>query len=113
MGDESTHISLERDGRIAVTTQPHPGGQGHETTLAQVASDELQVRFEDVVVRYGDTHVTPPALVATGGTISVRGTPAVGLSRGELARIERKSPIACRSESIATSRPPAPTRGRG
>ncbi|MCU1344956.1 MAG: aerobic-type carbon monoxide dehydrogenase, large subunit CoxL/CutL-like protein, partial [Acidimicrobiia bacterium] len=45
-----------------------PHGQGHETTLAQVAADQLGVRFEDVVVRYGDTDFTPPALVATGGS---------------------------------------------
>ena len=68
MGDETTHISLERDGRIAVITQQQPHGQGHETTLAQVAADELGVRFEDVVVRYGDTDFTPPALISTGGS---------------------------------------------
>ena len=49
-------------------TRQQPHGQGHETTLAQVASDELGVRFEDVRVVYGDTDVTPFALVGTGGS---------------------------------------------
>ena len=32
---------LEADGTVAVFTQQMPHGQGHETTLAQVAADEL------------------------------------------------------------------------
>jgi carbon-monoxide dehydrogenase large subunit len=68
MGNEVTHMSVERDGRVAIITQQQPHGQGHETTLAQVAADELGVRFDDIVVRYGDTAITPVALVATGGS---------------------------------------------
>jgi carbon-monoxide dehydrogenase large subunit len=68
MGDQVAHISVERGGKIAIITQQQPHGQGHETTLAQVAADELGVAFEDVCVRYGDTDITPPALVATGGS---------------------------------------------
>jgi len=68
MGQQVTHVSVERDGKIVVITQQQPHGQGHETTLAQVASDELGVAFEDITVRYGDTDITPIALVATGGS---------------------------------------------
>ena len=68
LGDETTHVWLERDGSVVVVTQQHPHGQGHQTTLAQVVSDELGVAFEDVTVRYGDTDFTPFALVATGGS---------------------------------------------
>jgi carbon-monoxide dehydrogenase large subunit len=68
MGNEVTHVSIERDGKTVIITQQHPHGQGHETTLAQVAADELGVRFEDITVRYGDTDITPVALVATGGS---------------------------------------------
>ena len=68
MGDEVTHVSLEHDGTVRIVTQQQPHGQGHETTLAQVAADELGVRFEDVKVVFGDTDVTPFALVGTGGS---------------------------------------------
>ena len=68
LGDEVTHVSVDADGKIVVVTRQQPHGQGHETTLAQVASDELGVRFEDVRVVYGDTDVTPFALVGTGGS---------------------------------------------
>jgi carbon-monoxide dehydrogenase large subunit len=68
LGNEVTHVSLERDGAITIITQQHPHGQGHQTTLAQVASDELGVAISDITVRYGDTDFTPFALVATGGS---------------------------------------------
>ena len=48
VGDEATHLFLDDDGRLVIVTRQQPHGQGHETTLAQVAADELGVRFEDV-----------------------------------------------------------------
>lgn len=68
MGSEVTHLSLDEDGRIEIVTRQQPHGQGHETTLAQVAADEFGVRIEDVSVRYGDTDITPAAIVGTGGS---------------------------------------------
>jgi carbon-monoxide dehydrogenase large subunit len=68
LGNETTRLYLEPDGRLVIVTRQQPHGQGHETTLAQVAADELGVRFEDITVRYGDTDITPPALVGTGGS---------------------------------------------
>jgi carbon-monoxide dehydrogenase large subunit len=70
MGKEVAHLSLESDGRVTVITRQQPHGQGHETTLAQVAADELGVPFESVQVLYGDTDITPFALVGTGGSRS-------------------------------------------
>jgi carbon-monoxide dehydrogenase large subunit len=68
MGKEVTHVSIEDDGKVTIVTRQQPHGQSHETTLAQVAVDELGVRFEDVRVVFGDTDVTPFALVGTGGS---------------------------------------------
>ncbi len=68
MGQEVAKVSLGDDGGIVIVTRQQPHGQSHETTLAQVASDELSVRFEDVRVIFGDTDVTPVALVGTGGS---------------------------------------------
>jgi carbon-monoxide dehydrogenase large subunit len=68
MGNQVTHVSVADDGKIEVITQQQPHGQGHETTLAQVAADELGVAFEDVRVLYGDTDITPVTLIATGGS---------------------------------------------
>jgi carbon-monoxide dehydrogenase large subunit len=68
LGNETSHVSVERDGSITVITQQHPHGQGTQTTLAQVAADELGVPFDRVTVKYGDTDFTPFALVSTGGS---------------------------------------------
>jgi carbon-monoxide dehydrogenase large subunit len=68
MGEEVSHVSVEEDGTVVIVTRQQPHGQGHETTLTQVAVDELGVRFEDVRVVYGDTDVTPVALIGTGGS---------------------------------------------
>ena len=68
LGNETSHVSVERDGSITVVTQQHPHGQGTQTTLAQVAADELGVPFDQVTVKYGDTNITPFALVSTGGS---------------------------------------------
>ena len=52
---DSSRIHLEPDGSVVVTTGVHSHGQGHETSLAQVAADYLGVRLEDVKIVQGDT----------------------------------------------------------
>jgi carbon-monoxide dehydrogenase large subunit len=67
---EPARSVLEADGTVSVYTQQMPHGQGHETTLAQIAADELGVPIEQVRVRYGDTSITPFGLSGTGGSRS-------------------------------------------
>jgi aerobic carbon-monoxide dehydrogenase large subunit len=67
---EAARAVLQRDGTVSVFTPQMPHGQGHETTLAQVAADELGVPLEQVQVRYGDTNLTPFSLMGTGGSRS-------------------------------------------
>jgi aerobic carbon-monoxide dehydrogenase large subunit len=68
LGHETTRLRIEPDGKLVIFTRQQPHGQGHETTLAQVAAQEFGVALEDITVRYGDTDVTPVALVGTGGS---------------------------------------------
>jgi carbon-monoxide dehydrogenase large subunit len=67
---EPIRVVLEEDGTVTVYTQQMPHGQSHETTLAQVAADELGVAIEQVQVRYGDTAIVPFGLMGTGGSRS-------------------------------------------
>jgi len=67
---EPARTLLEPDGTVSVFTQQMPHGQGHETTLAQVAADELSVPIEQVQLRFGDTAITPFGLMGTGGSRS-------------------------------------------
>jgi carbon-monoxide dehydrogenase large subunit len=52
--DTST-VRMEPSGKVTVFTSVTSQGQGHQTTLAQIAADALGVPLEDVVVRAGDT----------------------------------------------------------
>src|SRR3712207_1622323 len=65
--------------RISVKTQ----GQGHETTFAQIVSQELGIPAEDIEVVHGDTDQTPFGL----GTYGSRSTPVSG---GATAMVARK-----------------------
>jgi carbon-monoxide dehydrogenase large subunit len=67
---EPAYTVLETDGSVTIITQQVPHGQGHETTLAQIAADELCVPVDAVRVRYGDTGVAPFSLMGTGGSRS-------------------------------------------
>ena len=52
---ESGEVRVHPTGQVTVFTGSHSHGQGHETTLAQVAADELGVPIESVEVVHGDT----------------------------------------------------------
>jgi carbon-monoxide dehydrogenase large subunit len=59
---------LEIDGHLTVITAQAPHGQGHETTLAQIAASEFGVPLDHVRVVHGDTQQTPFSIIGTGGS---------------------------------------------
>ncbi len=61
-------VQLDADGTVTLFTSQQPHGQGHETTLAQLTADRLDVPFERVRVVWGDTDLVPFNLVGTGGS---------------------------------------------
>ncbi|MXP23414.1 molybdopterin-dependent oxidoreductase [Gordonia sp. HNM0687] len=65
---EDATVRMEPNGHVVVITSQQPHGQGHQTTLAQLAADELGVPFDHVRVMYGDTDQTPYNLIGTGGS---------------------------------------------
>jgi carbon-monoxide dehydrogenase large subunit len=71
---ESAQVRIQPDGSAIIFAGSSPHGQGHETTFAQIASDELGIPFERISVRFGDT-----ATVLQGiGTMGSRGVPTSG-----------------------------------
>ncbi len=71
---ESAQVRIQPDGSAIVFAGSSPHGQGHETTFAQIASDELGIAFDKIQVRTGDT-----ATVLQGvGTMGSRGVPTSG-----------------------------------
>jgi carbon-monoxide dehydrogenase large subunit len=87
---DTASLRMEPDGTLRVAVGLHNHGQGHETTIAQIAADELGLSVEDVDVVYGDT-----AIVGYGmGTWASRSTVTSGgatiLAAGDLrAKIMR------------------------
>jgi len=67
---EAANVRLESDGRLVVVTAQVPHGQSHETTLAQVAADEMGVPFEHVRVEYGDSRTAPFKFTGSGGSMA-------------------------------------------
>jgi carbon-monoxide dehydrogenase large subunit len=65
---EPARAVLEADGTVSIHTQQVPHGQSHETTLAQVAADELGVAVEQIRVVYGNSSTSPFGLIGTGAS---------------------------------------------
>ncbi|MSP11189.1 MAG: xanthine dehydrogenase family protein molybdopterin-binding subunit [Pelagibacteraceae bacterium] len=53
---ESAEVRFNPTGQISVYTGSHSHGQGHDTTFAQIAADELGVAMENIDVVHGDTN---------------------------------------------------------
>jgi carbon-monoxide dehydrogenase large subunit len=68
LGAEQTRARLDPDGTVVVYTGQMPHGQGHQTTLAQIAADQMGVAFEQVRIEVGDTDLVPPGF--TGGSLA-------------------------------------------
>ncbi|MFB9269944.1 xanthine dehydrogenase family protein molybdopterin-binding subunit [Bradyrhizobium erythrophlei] len=77
-GFDQAHVKLTPDGALEVSAGIHTIGQGLETTLAQIASEQTGVPFRDIRVTLGDTATTPfstgayasRGIVMSGGAVS-------------------------------------------
>ena len=67
---EAANVRLESDGHLVVVTSQVPHGQSHETTLAQIAADEMGIPFDHVKVVHGDTRTAPFKFTGTGGSMA-------------------------------------------
>ena len=83
---EQAFARLTPDGRLEVRLGIQSIGQGLETTLAQVAADCLGIDPADVVVRLGDTELSPYSSGAWGSRGMVWAGGATARTCRELAR---------------------------
>jgi carbon-monoxide dehydrogenase large subunit len=91
-GYESCTARLLSDGSLHLLVGIQSHGQGLETTLAQVAHQELGIAFDKIWVRHGDTAVSPFGM----GTFASRSMVMAGGAVAKAARLlaERVRPIA-------------------
>src|SRR5207248_3098435 len=83
-GYDSASVRMDPDGQVRVAVGLHSHGQGHETTIAQIAADELGVEPADVRVVFGDTAVVPYGLGTWGSRSAVYCGGATILAAGDI-----------------------------
>lgn len=77
-GFESAHARFTPDGMLMLLVGIQNHGQGLETTLAQVAHQELGIPISDITVRHGDSSLSPygmgtfasRSMTMSGGAVS-------------------------------------------
>ena len=79
---ETARLVMDARGFLVLFTGSSPHGQGLETTLAQLVSQEMDVPLEKVRVVYGDTDLIPLGT----GTFGSRSIAAGGSAAVEVAR---------------------------
>jgi aerobic carbon-monoxide dehydrogenase large subunit len=88
---EGATVRIDPSGQVYVMIGVAAQGQGHATTLAQVAAAELGAAFDDVVVLGGDTQQFPIGMGTGGSRVMVNSGPAVAGAarevRGKAARV--------------------------
>jgi carbon-monoxide dehydrogenase large subunit len=89
---EAGSIRVHPTGSITVFTGTHSHGQGHETTFAQLVSEQLGVPIENVDVVHGDTNKIPFGM----GTYGSR-----SLAVGGSALVKAMDKIITKSKRIA------------
>lgn len=87
---ESAEIRVNPTGSVLVFTGSHSHGQGHETTFAQVVSEQLGVPFDQVEVVHGDTGRVDFGLGTYGSrSIAVGGSALIRASEKIIAKGKR------------------------
>ncbi|MEE4172824.1 MAG: molybdopterin cofactor-binding domain-containing protein, partial [Xanthomonadales bacterium] len=76
---EAGTIRVNPTGSVTVLTGSHSHGQGHETTFAQLVTEELGVDFDNVEVVHGDTGKVPFGMGTYGSrSLAVGGVALMG-----------------------------------
>ncbi|OLC53786.1 MAG: hypothetical protein AUH77_09715, partial [Candidatus Rokubacteria bacterium 13_1_40CM_4_69_39] len=118
---EGATVRVDPSGKVYVLIGVASQGQGHATTLAQIAASELGAAFEDVVVSAGDTTLFPFGMGTGGSRVMANAGPAVARTAREVrARAARVAAelLECAPEDVRIEASRAfvagvPTRGVG
>jgi aerobic carbon-monoxide dehydrogenase large subunit len=86
---ENATVEVHPDGSATILTGTSPHGQGHVTTWAMLASEELGIPLDKFTVKWGDTDLIPEG-GGTGGSRSLQqGGAAVQQAARELIDVAR------------------------
>lgn len=83
---EGATVRVDPSGKVYVLVGVTAQGQGHATTLAQIAAEELGVPLADVAVVAGDTSQFPFGMGTGGSRVAANAGPAVARTAREVRR---------------------------
>jgi aerobic carbon-monoxide dehydrogenase large subunit len=89
---EGATVRVDPSGKVYVYIGVTAQGQGHATTLAQIAAAELGAAWEDVQVHAGDTAMFPFGMGTGGSRVAANSGPAVAQTAREVR--ERATKVA-------------------
>ncbi|MGZ4154486.1 MAG: xanthine dehydrogenase family protein molybdopterin-binding subunit, partial [Actinomycetota bacterium] len=98
-GGEFGSVEVDTDGNVTVLTGISPHGQGHETSLAQIASGILGIPIERIRVLHSDTGVVPRGEGTFGSRSLQLGGTAVYDASEEVLR--KATSVAARALEVA------------
>ncbi len=87
---ESSQVRIQPDGTAIVNTGAAPHGQGTVTVLSQIAADELQIPFDYIIVRYGDTDSTPQGVGTMGSRTAALAGESTKLAAQKVMGVARR-----------------------
>src|SRR5438874_4323575 len=87
---ESATVRVHPTGKVTVFTGSHSHGQGHETTFAQIAGDELQLPIEDIEIVHGDTGQVPFGMGSYGSRSAAVGATALHMGTQKIKEKAKK-----------------------
>jgi carbon-monoxide dehydrogenase large subunit len=94
---ETAKIIISPYGKITVYTGSSPHGQGHETTLAEICAEELDLPLENVKISWGDTDKLSVGI----GTYGSRSTAAGGSAIIEASRLLKSEILQAASKRLS------------
>ena len=97
---ETAKVVIDATGKTTLYTGSSPHGQGLETTLAQLCSNELALPMESITVLWGDTAIIPQGV----GTFGSRSAAAGGSSVIDASRKLKSKIIELAAETLGASK---------
>jgi len=89
-GWDAATIRMLPTGKVQLVIGTSPHGQGHATTFAQIAADDLGVSVDDIEVIHGDTSLAPLGMDTYGSRSLAIGGVAVHRAAGKIVEKARK-----------------------
>ncbi|MGQ0670868.1 MAG: xanthine dehydrogenase family protein molybdopterin-binding subunit, partial [Actinomycetota bacterium] len=98
-GWDAAQIRIAPTGKVVVAAGTSPHGQGHATTFAQIASDDLGIPVDDIEVIFGDTELSPLGMDTYGSrSLAVGG---VAVHRAAMKIVEKARKIAAHELEVS------------